>query len=133
MKKILLFFANNYKVVLKMALIAVLLVFLAANLIKDSSRITEKDLIERDEALIKKVMELTDAQIKQAYSRIEIGNDSLKNLSKSLDSINLVLENNKKQLNYNIYQLNRLKDDLKIGNYTNVSDSALLYRLRTAN
>jgi len=133
MKKILLFFANNYKTVLKMALIAVLLVFLAANLIKDSSRITEKDLIERDEALIKKVMELTDAQIKQAYSRIEIGNDSLKNLSKSLDSINLVLENNKKQLNYNIYQLNRLKDDLKIGNYTNVSDSALLYRLRTAN
>ena len=133
MKKILLFFANNYKVVLKMALIAVLLVFLAANLIKDSSRITEKDLIERDEALIKKVMELTDAQIKQAYSRIEIGNDSLKNLSKSLDSINLVLENNKKQLNYNIYQLKKLKDDLKIGNYTNVSDSALLYRLRTAN
>ena len=133
MKKILLFFANNYKTVLKMALIAVLLVFLAANLIKDSSRITEKDLIERDEALIKKVMELTDAQIKQAYSRIEIGNDSLKNLSKSLDSINLVLENNKKQLNYNIYQLKKLKDDLKIGNYTNVSDSALLYRLRTAN
>jgi len=133
MKKILLFFANNYKTVLKMALIAVLLVFLAANLIKDSSRITEKDLIERDEALTKKVMELTDAQIKQAYSRIEIGNDSLKNLSKSLDSINLVLENNKKQLNYNIYQLKKLKDDLKIGNYTNVSDSALLYRLRTAN
>lgn len=95
--------------------------------------VTQKDLIKHDEELVKLVMHKLNERIESTTQSIHKRDEYIKKLSMSIDSLNLVMQSNRKTLDIQIYNLNKLENELKIGDYNNASDSALLYRLRTRN
>lgn len=98
-----------------------------------SPSVSEKDLVKHDEELVKLVMYKLNERIESAKKSIEQRDEYIKKLSISIDSLNLVMQSNRKALDIQMYNLNKLENELKIGDYSNASDSALLSRLRTGN